>query len=127
MHQRTTSTLSFVGSVAAAAIAATFMIGNAHAEGPIQDIRPIAGTLSRSAVKAEVLAHRGELTSFGAEWIQQQPAMMQARSAITREQVRDAFIASRDEVRGLTAEDSGSAYLARTGMRSERTMMAGAR
>jgi hypothetical protein len=125
MQERTTSNIAFVAAVAAAAMAAALMSGNAHAEGPILDIRPMTGALSRDAVKAETLANRRQLTSFATEYVQQHPAEMQA-SAITREQARDAYIAAREQVRAMTAEDSGSGWLAHMNGRAPQTMMAGA-
>jgi len=123
MHQRTTSTLTFISTAAAAMLAATLMIGNARAEGPIEDFRPTTGARSRDAVKAEVMMNRDQLTSYGAEWMQQQHTMLQPMSGLSREQARADYIAARDEVRAMTAEDSGSAYLAHRTARAPVTTM----
>jgi hypothetical protein len=112
MHQRTTSTLTFIGTIAAAAVAATLMTGIAHAEGPIEDFRPATGALSREQVKAEVMMNRHLLTSYGSEWMQQQHAMTQPMSGYSRAQATADYIAAREEVRAMNAEDSGSGYLA---------------
>ena len=116
MNQRITSNIRYLAFAAAAGIAATVMTGTARAEGPIQDIRPATGALTRAQVQAELMKHRGQLTSYASEWTQQQAEPM--LSATTREQVRAAYIASRDEVRAMNAEDSGATYLARMPMRT---------
>lgn len=107
-----------------AAIAAALVAGTARAEGPLEDFRPMAGTLTRAEVQADLMKHRAQVTSYAAEWMQQQPTMAQARTATTREEVRAAYIAARDEVRAMNAEDSGSGYLAHQGGRAMRDMMA---
>ena len=124
MQERTTSNLAFLASVAAAAMAAALMSGNARAEGPIGDIRPMTGALSRDAVKAETLAHRQQLTSFASEYMQQHAGEVQVRSQRTREAVRAEYLAARDEVRAMNAEDSGSGYLALMNVRMPQRMLA---
>ena len=124
MQERTPSNISFLASVAAAAMAAALMSGNARAEGPIEDIRPMTGALSRDAVKADTLAQRRSLTSFASEYLQQQPGEVQARSERTRQESRDEYIAARDEVRAMNAEDSGSGYLALVNVRTPERMLA---
>lgn len=129
MHQRITSTLAFLGTVAAATLAAAAMSGNARAEGPIEDFRPATGALSRDQVKAELMARRQELTSYASEWKLQQHAQpqqharLQPASGYTRAQARAEYIAARDEVRAMTSE-GGSAAFPR--LRAQRpVMMAG--
>ena len=124
MQRRTTSIVSFSTFALGAAVAAVLMSGNARAEGPIEDFRPIAGVLSRDAVKADLVAHRAQVTSYAAEWTQHQPDEVHAMA--TREQVRADYLASREEVRAMTAEDSGSGYLARRNVRMHETTLAGA-
>ena len=124
MQERITSNISFLASVAAAAMAAALMSGNARAEGPIEDIRPITGAVSRDAVKAQTLAQRGLLTSFASEYAQQQPQEVQARSERTREEVRAEYLLARDAVRAMNAEDSGSGYLAQMNVRVPQRMLA---
>ena len=108
MHHRTTSTLAFLGTVAAATLAAALMSGNALAEGPIQDIRPVTGALSRDQVKAELMASRAQLTSYGSEWTLQQQANLQPASGYTREQARaDPHEGPAQEARRVHADDAG--------------------
>lgn len=124
MEQRTASRIAFVAAAATAALAATLMSGNARAEGPCEDIRPITGTLSRKAVMEETMAQRAQLTSYGAEWMQQQTMGPQARSIVSREELRAAYIAARDQVRAMNAEDSGSGALAHGNARTPQRMLA---
>ena len=124
MHQPTTSTLTVIGTIAAATFAAVLMTGTARAEGPIEDFRPTTGALSREQVKAEVMANRHLLTSYGSEWMQQQHAMLQPMSGYSRAQATADYIAARDEVRAMNAEDSGSGYLAHRSARPP-VMLAG--
>lgn len=125
MQQRTTSTLAFIGLAAAATLAAALMGGSARAEGPIGDIRPTGGTRSLAEVKAELLAHRAELSSYGGEWKQQQPTQLPVGSGYTRAQARAGYIAEREAVRAMNAEDSGSAYLAQMRTRATMNLIAG--
>ena len=122
MDQRITSSFGFIGSVAAAALAAAVMTGNARAEGPIEDIKPIAGMLTRAEVQAEVM--NGHLSSYASEFALQQDTRLQGTSGYTRAQARADYIASRDEVRAMTAEDSGSQRLSHAPVRSSATAVA---
>ena len=71
------------------------------------------------------MINRQQLSSFGAEWMMQQPMTTHVASTQTREQARADYIAARDEVRAMTAEDSGSGYLAQKAQRAPTTMTAG--
>ncbi|GAB3765444.1 hypothetical protein GCM10028796_22730 [Ramlibacter monticola] len=110
MHQRITSTLAFLGTVAAATLAAAVMSGNALAEGPIEDFRPTTGALSRDQAKAELMAQRQQLTSYASEWKLQQGATLQPASGTTRAQVRADYIAAREEVRAMNSEGGSAAF-----------------
>ena len=125
MNQRIASTLGYIGSVAAAVLAATLMSGNALAEGPIEVLPPFAGSLSRSEVQAQVMNDRGEVTSYASEWNQQQDRSLPRMSGYTRQQARADFIAARDQVHAMTAEDSGSSYVAQMPLPTPTTTVAG--
>jgi len=118
MDQRITSSFGFIGSVVAAALAAAVMSGNARAEGPIENIPPITGTLTRAEVHAEVMKHRAEISSAYGEFALQQEMRPHGQSGYTRAQARADYLASREEVRAMTAEDSGSQRLSRAPVRS---------
>jgi hypothetical protein len=111
MDHRITSSFGFIGSVAAAALAAAVMSGNARAEGPIEHIYPTTGQLTRAEVQAQV--DRGQLSSYASEYALQQDTRLQGLSGYTREQARADYIASRDEVHAMNAEDSGSQRVSR--------------
>ena len=112
MNQRIASTIGFAGSVAAASLAAALISGQARAEGPIENIRPATGALTRAEVKADLMNHRAQVSSYASEWVLQQGEPLQAASGLTREQVRAAYIESREEVRAMTAEHGGSGHFA---------------
>jgi hypothetical protein len=116
MEKRIASTLGYIGSVAAATLAAALMSGNALAEGPISDQQPFVGSLSRAEVKAELMKDRQLVSSYGSEWNLQQHAAVQPASSTTRAQVRAEYIAAREQVRAMTAEHGGSGYFAFTPM-----------
>ena len=111
MHQRNLSSLTFIGTAIAATLAAALMSTAARAEGPIEDIRPTVGARSRAEVQAEVMANRHLITSFGGEYARHMYAAPFTSTA-TREQVRSEYLAAREQVRAMNAEDSGSGYLA---------------
>lgn len=74
--------------------------------------QPFTGTRSRADVQAEMLSQPGTLTAAASEWTLQANAPQERMSTITRAQATAAYIASRDQVRAMNAEDSGSSYLA---------------
>lgn len=112
MNQRIASSFAFLGSVAAATLAAAVMTGQARAEGPIEDIKPIHGMLTRAEVQAALMRDRAQVTSFASEFYQQQQPV-QAANGYTREEARNAFLASREEVRAMNSEGGGYGYVAR--------------
>lgn len=112
MNQRLTSTLSFAGTVLAATLAAAVMSSQARAEGPIGQDKPFVGTLSRAQVQAELMKHRGELSSYASEWALQQTTMPQPTPAYTRQHARAGYLAAREQVRAMTAEHGGSGHFA---------------
>lgn len=112
MNQRFTSSLAFTGSAIAAAIAAALMSGHARAEGPIEQPAPFVSTLSRAEVQADLMRNRGLVTSYASEWALQQNSTLSPGSAYTRAQARADYIASREEVRAMTAEHGGSGSFA---------------
>jgi hypothetical protein len=124
MDQRIASTLGYLGTVAAAVLAAALMSGRALAEGPIETPPPFTGTLSRAQVQAQVLQDRGQITSFASEWTQQQDPSRPFSSGITRAQATAGYIAARDEVHAMTAEDSGSSAIGPMARRQPATIVA---
>ena len=125
MDQRIASTLGYLGTVAAAVVAAVLMSGQARAEGPIEVLPPFAGSLTRAQVQAQVLQDRGHVTSFASEWTLQQDPFLPRPGGFTREQARAGYIAAREQVHAMTAEDSGSSAMAQASARRPAITLAG--
>jgi recombinational DNA repair protein RecT len=89
---------------------ASASIGTAFADDITIDPNPFVSTMTRAQVNEELRQFR---TSGVNPWADDYNQLAQARSTMTRGQVRAAYIAARDEVAALDAEDSGSSYLAR--------------
>ncbi|HEY0825628.1 MAG TPA: DUF4148 domain-containing protein [Ramlibacter sp.] len=91
-------------------LAATFA-GNAFAEGPIYGNDVFTGSKSVAEVRAELDAYK----SAGVNpWSTSYNPLKGFRSAATRAEVTAEYLASRNEVRALSGEDSGSAWLAQS-------------
>lgn len=114
MTSRFASTAAFAGTVLAASFASALMAGGVRAEAYPTDIRDFTGTLSRAEVRADMLASPAVFTASNELSTQSQVRPMQ--SGYTRAQARADYLAARDEVRALTAEDSGSAWMAHAPM-----------
>jgi hypothetical protein len=94
-------------AIASIALASAFA-GSAFAESPIYN-DTFTGTKTRAEVQAELAAYK----QAGANpWSTQYNPLKYFKSTTTREAVVSAYLVSRDEVRALSGEDSGSAYLA---------------
>jgi hypothetical protein len=79
-----------------------------------------------SRTRAEVQAELGNFQKAGTSpWSIQYNPLKTFASSTTRSQAQAEYIASRDQVRALTGEDSGSAYLAQGGRFDSRTRLAG--
>jgi hypothetical protein len=122
---RFASTLAYVGSVAAATLAAALMSGNALAETPTIDTTSFVSRRSRAEVQAEVLGARDQVSAAGTEWALQQNEGQPLMAGLSRSQVTAEYIAARDQVRAMNAEDSGSSQLALAPARFTGTMFAG--
>ena len=61
-------------------------------------------------VQAELFRHRDSFRNYSSD-VDEQRWQSQVASGYTREQARAEYIASRDEVRAMNGEDSGSAML----------------
>lgn len=108
MTRNTAHSLAYLTSVAAAAIAASVVTSNAHAESPMTDNAPFASARTRADVQSEL-----KLPFIGGNPWSMQYQLPARSSAVSREQVRGAYKMSREEVSALTSEDSGSAFLAK--------------
>jgi hypothetical protein len=99
MHAKTT--------IAALLLAA--FAGSALADDPTIVNEQFAGTRTRAEVNAELGAYKAAGVN---PWATSYQPLKYFKSATTREAVVAEYLASRNEVRALTGEDSGSAYLA---------------
>jgi hypothetical protein len=91
-------------------LAATFA-GNALAETPTVVKEDFVSTKSRAEVQAELAAYKKAGVN---PWSMQYNPLRSFQSATTREAVVADYLASRNEVKALSGEDSGSVYLAQT-------------
>jgi hypothetical protein len=94
--------------ITAIALSAGFA-GAAFAEGPIQSNDVFVGSKTRAEVQAELSAYKQAGVN---PWSTSYNPLKGFRSAVTRDAVVADYIASRDQVRAVTGEDSGSAYFA---------------
>jgi hypothetical protein len=112
MNQRLASTFGFSGTVVAATLAAACMAGTAHAESPSVDVLNFVGTRTLAEVRGEVIDDRALVSTASNEWTSQRTQPQPMDTGLTRADVRAEYLESRDEVRAMTAEDSGSSWLA---------------
>lgn len=105
---------AFVLVIAAAASAAAV---NARADDITIDPNPFVSTASRAQVREEL---RQFQQSHVNPWADEYNPLLEARSTMTRAQVKAGYMEGRAEVDALTGEDSGSSYLARNARLSHR-------
>ena len=111
MNRNLASILSITTTTAAAILAfAAMTTGTAYADDITVDSTPFVSTKTRAEVQAEVMGQAEALRMASSEWTMNQAA--HPDSGYTSAQAKAEYIASRNEVRALTAEDSGSSYLA---------------
>jgi hypothetical protein len=103
-----------ITSIAAAAafVAAAFASGAALADDITMDNNTqVTSSAPRAKVQSDLLKS-ADFPKFGSdEWSLQQNQVPQINSGFTPAQARADYLAHRDEVKALTAEDSGSSYL----------------
>ena len=112
MNRKLASTLSIASTAAAIFAAAAMASGSAYADDITIDTTPFVSTKTRAEVRAEVMGQAEQLRIASSEFgMHSQPAPTSA-SGYTRAQAKADYIAARNQVRALNAEDSGSSYLA---------------
>ena len=127
MNRYYSSILVLAGTTAAAAALMAVGASQAYAETPTIDTTPFVSTRTRAEVKTEVLGQRQLLSAAGGEWALQSNQAARFQSAYTSGEAKSQYIAARDEVRAMTAEDSGSSYIQRQASRMHSgIIMAGA-
>jgi len=114
MNRTLASALAITTTTTAAAVLAVAAIasGNAYADDITIDNTPFVSSKSRAEVRAEAMEQSKTLGSASSEWAMQQNEPARPNSAYTRKAAQDEYIASRNEVNALNAEDSGSSYFA---------------
>lgn len=90
-------------------VLASAFAASAFAETPTIVTEPFVSTKTRAEVQAELAAYRQAGVN---PWSTQYNPLRSFRSTASREAVTAEYIASRDVVRALGGEDSGSVYLA---------------
>lgn len=90
-------------------VLASAFAGSAFAESPIYGNDVFTGARSRGDVQAELAVYKQAGVN---PWSTSYNPLKGFKSATTRDSVTAAYLASRNEVRALSGEDSGSAYLA---------------
>ena len=126
MNQHIASTLGCIGSVAGGRSWPQLMSGNALAEGPIEVL---------AAIRRHLEPRRGALPGDAGPRPRHQlcQRVEPAAGSVagpherlgTRAQARADFIAARDQVHAMTAEDSGSSYVAQGPVHTPATTVAG--
>jgi hypothetical protein len=122
MNQRLASTFGFSGTVVAATLAAACMAGAAHAEYPSVDILNFVGTRTLAEVRGEVMNDRALVSTASNEWNTPRTQSQPMDHGLTRAEVRAGYLGARDEVRAMTAEDSGSSWQARASAPAHRVV-----
>jgi len=92
-----------------AALVLAAFAGNALADDPTVANEQFVSSKSRAEVQADLLAYRQAGVN---PWATSYQPLKYFHSDTTRAQVTAEYLAARNEVRALTGEDSGSAYLA---------------
>ena len=109
--------IALLGTIVLAAAATS-----AFADDITIDPHPFVSSRTRAEVQAELAQYKQAGVN---PWSTSYNPLKYFRSARTRAEVEQEYIASRDEVRALTAEDSGSAYLAQHRVRDAGSQLAG--
>ncbi|MDF2463605.1 MAG: hypothetical protein K0Q43_1840 [Ramlibacter sp.] len=124
MNRNLATALTFVSTGAAALALAAIASGNAYADDITIDSTPFVSSRTRAEVQAEVMGQGEALRMASSEWGTQLNTTL-PQSTVTRAQVRQEYIATRNEVNALNSEDSGSSYLASLPRRGGGLIMAG--
>jgi hypothetical protein len=109
MNRNLASALA-IGTTTAAALALAIAAGNAYADDITIDSTPFVSTKTRAEVRAELLGQAASVRASASEWSMQFDQAPLIKSAYTSDQAKAEYKVSRDFVRALTGEDSGSAY-----------------
>ena len=112
MNRKLATTLSITSTAAALFAVAAIASGNAYADDITVDTTPFVSSKTRAEVRAEVMGQSEQLRIASSEYSMQLNHAPQVSSGYTRAQATAEYIAARDQVKALNAEDSGSSYFA---------------
>jgi hypothetical protein len=112
MNRKLASTLTITSTAAAIFAVAAIASGNAYADDITIDNTHFVSTKTRAEVRAEVMGQAEQLRIANSEWGMQSNHAAQPTSGYTRAQATAEYIAARSQVSAMTAEDSGSSYVA---------------
>lgn len=125
MNRHLASTLTVTTTAAAILAVAAIASGNAYADDITIDNTPFVGSRTRADVRAEVTGQSAGPSNSSSEWAMQMNQPARLDSGYTSDAAKAEYIAARDEVKALNAEDSGSSYFATLPRRmSDRVMTA---
>lgn len=110
MNRNIASALGVLGTAAAGLALAALASGNAYADDITMETTPFVGAKSRAEVQAELLGRPRQLYASASEWSLQSNGAPHLKTTYTSEQAKAEYKASRDLVRALNGEDSGSAF-----------------
>jgi hypothetical protein len=99
----------FFGTLILVTAATSAFAGTTYQGDIAVESTPFVSTRTQAEVQAELAQYKQAGIN---PWSTSYNPLKYFRSAKSREVVQQEYLASRDEVRGMTAEDSGSAYLA---------------
>lgn len=113
MKRNLTSALAIATAISAA-LGGAALSGSARADDITLDDTPFKSTRSRAEVRGELMSQPALVGAGANEWALQGNGPHGLQSTYTSQQARSDYKFSRDEVRALTAEDSGSSYFKRS-------------
>ncbi|NPC56323.1 DUF4148 domain-containing protein [Caenimonas soli] len=112
MNRHLASTLSVTTTAAAALAFVAIASSRAHADDITVDNTPFVSSKTRAEVQAEVMGPSRSPNIASLAWSSRMNHAPQTMSDFTRAQATAEYLAARDQVHALNAEDSGSSYFA---------------
>ena len=112
MNRHLASTLSVTTTAAAVLAFAAITSSRAHADDITVDNTPFVSSKTRAEVQAEVMGPSRSPNTASLAWSSRMNHAPQTMSDFTRAQATAEYLAARDQVHALNAEDSGSSYFA---------------
>lgn len=112
MERNLASILALASTAAITVTLAAVAPGDAQADDITIDNTAFTSSRTRADIRAELLGQRTAWKMDAGELAMQQNYLPPIKSVSTREQVKAEYKASRESVRRLLGEDSGSSYFA---------------